>query len=69
LEFTSCYNATWFRWTIRPNPPPNTPPLLLTEGRDVLYLIFDIITLALKHTYTYSTMMENGLDDVHQEGP
>jgi len=32
-------------------PAPNPLPLI-TQGRDVLYLIFDIMLLALKHTYT-----------------
>jgi len=29
----------------------NTPPDPITQGRDVLFLIFDIMSLALKHTY------------------
>jgi len=32
--------------------PPDTPQDLITQGRDVLYLIFDIMSLALQHTYT-----------------
>jgi len=30
----------------------NTPQDPITQGRDVLFLIFDIMSLALKHTYT-----------------
>jgi len=30
----------------------STPPPPITQGRDVLYLVFDIMSLALKHTYT-----------------
>ena len=32
------------------NPIPTTDAIV--EGRDVLYLVFDIMTMALKHTYT-----------------
>jgi len=32
--------------------PDTEPPGKLEQGRDVLYLIFDIMSLALKHTYT-----------------
>jgi len=31
---------------------PTNPPVLINQGRDVLYLIFDIMLLALQHTYT-----------------
>jgi len=34
------------------NEPTPTPPQRLQQGRDVLYLIFDIMTLALRHTHT-----------------
>jgi len=34
------------------NQPSSTPPEGLTQGRDVLFLIFDVMSLALKHTYT-----------------
>jgi len=36
--------------TPAPNAPPSTDPI--NQGRDVLYLIFDIMSLALTHTYT-----------------
>jgi len=36
----------------QPELPPNVPPPILTQGRDVLYLIFDIMNLALQHTHT-----------------
>jgi len=32
--------------------PPLTPPPPITQGQDVLYLVFDIMSLALQHTYT-----------------
>jgi len=32
--------------------PTNTPQEPITQGRDVLYLVFDIMSLALRHTYT-----------------
>jgi len=32
--------------------PLMTPPPPITQGRDVLYLVFDIMLLALQHTYT-----------------
>jgi len=31
---------------------PPTPDGIITQGHDVLFLIFDIMTLALRHTYT-----------------
>jgi len=36
----------------QPKLPPNIPPPLLKQGQDVLYLIFDIMTLALYHMHT-----------------
>jgi len=32
--------------------PPDNPNETIKQGRDALYLIFDVIALTLKHTYT-----------------
>ncbi len=36
----------------QPQQPPEVPIPMIKQGRDVLYLIFDIMVLALKHTHT-----------------
>jgi len=36
----------------QPPLPLNVTPLVLTQGQDILYLIFDIMSLALQHMHT-----------------